>query len=172
MQHPEAIKELQPLWPRAFPGRSAWEQMVKGLIEFGCSGQEAIRRRRKWRRGWTGCHLVTRELGALARNSGNPPPTVTNLEELRQGPGWVAQGCKPPHCPQHLSPKFLLLRGWGEIISVWGAGATGWFLSPGIFISKGSTATTVDGDISREAGCLQRPVSLRSRPQELCASEP
>lgn len=76
-EHPEAIKELQPRWPRAFPGRSAWEQMVKGLIEFGCSGQEAIRRRRKWRRGW-GRHSATQEQGAGVRNSGNP---------LKQAPG-------------------------------------------------------------------------------------
>lgn len=44
-KHPEAIKELQPPWPRALPGRSAWEQMVKGLIEFGCSSQEALQER-------------------------------------------------------------------------------------------------------------------------------
>lgn len=93
-QHPEAIKELQPPWPGAFPSRSAWEQMVKGLIEFGCSGQQAIRRRHKWRRGWRGRHLATQEPGALARNSGNPSPTVRSLEELQQGPGWVA--CELP----------------------------------------------------------------------------
>lgn len=146
--------------------------MVKGLIEFGCSGQEAIRRRRKWRRGWRGCHLATQEPGALARNSGNPPPTVTSLEELRQGSGWTARGCEPSCCPRWLSPKLLLLRGWGETVNIWGAGATGWFLSPDTFISKGSTATTVDRHPSREAGRLQTPVSLQSQPQDPCAPEP
>lgn len=73
----------------------------------------------------------------FAKNSGNPPPIVTSPGELWQGPGWVARGCEPPRCPRRLGPKLLLLRGWGETVSKWGTGAIGWFLSPGIFISKG-----------------------------------
>lgn len=118
---------------------------MKGLIEFGCSGQEAIRRRHKWSRGWKGCHLATQEQGVLARISGNPPPTVTCLEELQQGPGWVAQGCEPPRCPQRFSPDLLLLCDQGETTRIQEVGATGWFLSPGNFVSKGSMAIAMDG---------------------------
>lgn len=105
-QHPEAIKELQPRWPRAFPGRSAWEQMVKGLIEFGCSGQEAIRRSRKWRRGW-GCHSATQEPGAGVRNSGNPLKQALGCCS-RDRAGWL----RGANIPAALSPR--MLRGWGE----------------------------------------------------------
>lgn len=110
--------------------------------------------------------------------AGSPCQELRESSTNRNNPGgasagpWMAQGCEPPHCPQQLGPKLLLLKGWGETISIWGAGATSWFLSPGIFISKGSTAAEVDGHPSREAGRPQRSVSLRSQPQKLHAPKP
>lgn len=136
---------------------------MKGLIEFGCSGQQAIRRRHKWSRGWRGRHLATQEQGALARNSGNPPPTIRSLEELQQGPGWVAWELPAPDAQGAVSVWVAGAKNWFLSPSIFIS--RGWFLSPGIFICKGSMATAVDRH-------PQRPTALRSQPQELCAPEP
>lgn len=54
---------------------------MKGLIEFGCSAKRLFRRA-SVEEAVEGAAFGTRELGALARNSRNPPSALTRLEEL------------------------------------------------------------------------------------------